>query len=174
MDEKEKLDALTIALTNESQERSFYLANAERTLNKLGKAMFLQIAEDELEHYERLKRLHETWSKKEKWPESLPLTVRGTAVRDVLRGVLDKVKDLPAGDPDDLAALRKAIDFEARGAAHYASLRDGVTDPRQKKFFDLLSGIEHEHYASLRDTEEFLTDPAAWYRAKEHPTLDGG
>ncbi len=61
MKEQENLNALEVALTNEMREREFYLKNAERTKNPVGKAMFNQIADEELEHYERLKEVHERW-----------------------------------------------------------------------------------------------------------------
>ena len=60
---KERLNALQVALNNEMKEHKFYLKNAERTKNPVGKAMFQQIAGEELEHYERLKQLHENWQK---------------------------------------------------------------------------------------------------------------
>lgn len=84
MDGEERVNALETALGNEIKEREFYLKNAERTKNPLSKAMFNRIAEDELEHYERLKQLHEKWAAKDRWPETLPLTVKQTNIRDVL------------------------------------------------------------------------------------------
>ena len=75
MDEKDRLNALEVALNNEMREREFYLKNAKRTKNPLGKAMFKQIGDDELEHYERLKQLHQKWTKQEKWHETVPLKV---------------------------------------------------------------------------------------------------
>jgi rubrerythrin len=77
------------------------------------------------------------------------------------------------GDDDDLEAVRTAIDFEAKGAKLYAELRDAVSDPQEKEFFDLLTRIENEHYLSLKDTEEYFTDPASWYRKVEHHSFDG-
>lgn len=173
MNEKERLSALEVALNNETREREFYLKNAERTKDPLGKAMFQQIADDELEHYQRLKQLHEKWSKQEKWPGTVPLKVKDTVVKDVLVDFLKKVDKSAKGDADDLEAVRTAIDFEAKGAKYYAQLRDDVSDPKEKQFFDLLSRIENEHYLSLKDTEEYLVDPASWYRKMEHHTFDG-
>lgn len=173
MDEKERLNALEVALNNEVREREFYLKNAKRTKNPLGKKMFQQIGDEELEHYERLKQLHERWEKQEKWPETVPLKVKDTVVKDVLVDLVQKVKEMPEGDDDDLQAVRTAIDFEAKGAKYYADLRDTVSDPREKEFFDLLSRIENEHYLSLKDTEEYFTDPASWYRKVEHHGFDG-
>jgi len=173
MNEKERLNALEVALNNEMREREFYLKNAKRSKNALGKAMFQQIADDELEHYERLKQLHEKWNKQEKWPGTVPLKVKDTIVKDILVDFLKKVDKTAKSDADDLQAVRTAIDFEAKGAKYYAQLRDDVSDPKEKQFFDLLSRIENEHYLSLKDTEEYLTDPTSWYRKMEHHTFDG-
>jgi len=173
MGENERLNALEIALGNEQREREFYLKHAQRTRNQVGKAMFRQIADEELEHYERLKELHDRWEKKERWPETVPLRVKDTIVKDVLKEVVEKVDETPEKDDDDLQAIMTALEFEAKGATRYAKLRDEVTDPREKEFFGLLSRIENEHYLSLKDTEEYLTDPASWYTKVEHHGLDG-
>jgi rubrerythrin len=173
MDQKDRLNALEVALNNETREREFYLKNAKRTKNALGKRMFQQIGDDELEHYERLKQLHQKWAKQEKWPETVPLKVKDTIVKDILLEFVKKVDKTATGDSDDLEAVRTAIDFEAKGTKFYADLRDSVSNPKEKQFFDLLSKMENEHYLSLKDTEEYFTDPASWYRKVEHHTLDG-
>ena len=173
MNEKERLSALEVALNNEMREREFYLKNANRTKNPLGKKMFQQIGDDELEHYERLKQLHQKWSKQEKWPETVPIKVKDTIVKDILLEFLKKV-DETKGDSSDLEAVRTALDFEAKGAKFYADLRDSVTNPKEREFFDLLSKMENEHYLSLKDTEEYFIDPVSWFRKAEHHTLDGG
>jgi rubrerythrin len=173
MNEKDRLNALEVALNNEMREREFYLKNAKRSKNPLGKAMFQQIGDDELEHYERLKQLHQKWTQQQKWPGTVPLKVKDTIVKNILVDFLKKVDKTAKADADDLQAVRTAIDFEAKGAKYYAQLRDDVSDPKEKQFFDLLSRIENEHYLSLKDTEEYLTDPTSWYRKMEHHTLDG-
>ena len=78
-----RLNALKIALKNEMNEHHFYRKNAGRTANPVGKAMFEQIAVEELEHYERLKALADCWLKDMKWPETIPLMVKETAVRSI-------------------------------------------------------------------------------------------
>jgi rubrerythrin len=174
MNEKERLNALEVALNNEMREREFYLKHAKRTKNPLGKKMFQQIGDDELEHFERLKQLHQKWTKKERWPETVPLKVKDTVVKDVLLEFVKKVDETAKGDSDDLEAVRTALDFEAKGARYYAEIRDSVTNPKEKEFFDLLSKMENEHYLSLKDTEEYFIDPVSWYRKAEHHTFDGG
>ena len=170
---EERMSALEIALRNEMNEHNFYLKNAARTANPLGRAMFEQIAAEELEHYERLKQLADNWKKDKKWPETVPLKVKDTAVRAVFGKTAQAATKAAAGDSDDLAAVRTAIEFEAKGAKFYADLRDKSTDPREKAFFGLLASIEQEHFASLKDTEEYFIDPAAWYQKHESTGLDG-
>ncbi len=170
---EERLNALQVALTNEMWEHEFYLNNAKRTLNNVGKAMFQQIAGEELEHYERLKQLSAVWEKQGKWPETVPLQVKNTVVGDVLLDVVKKSATAQKSDADDLKAIRTAIDFEAKGAAFYARLAEGSSDAKEKAFFALMAGIEQEHFASLKDTEEYFIDPSSWYRRMEKGGLDG-
>ncbi|MBN1366156.1 MAG: ferritin family protein [Syntrophaceae bacterium] len=169
-----RISALKFALENEQKERDFYLANARRTKNLAGKNMFKQIADEEKEHFDILKKLHEQWEKKKKWPSKVPLKVKKSLTGNLLKSMSDKKATRIKGNDDDLKAVRTAIDFEARGMALYAKLEAGSSDPREKAFFNLLAGIERQHFLSLRDTEEFLTDPASWYQNKGKASLDGG
>lgn len=174
MEEKQRLDAIVLALNNEMSEREFYLKHAERTGNPVGKAMFNLIADDELEHYQRLKALHETWEKNDKWPETIPLTVKQTNLKTVLRDVISAVDKMPAADVDDLDAIKTAVEFESKGIELYTGLSNASPDPKEKAFFALLAGMEREHFLSLKDAEEYLKDPSSWFTRKEHHGLDGG
>lgn len=172
---EDRLNALEIALNNEMNEHKFYLTNAERTKNSVGRAMFTQIAGEELEHYDRLKQLSEVWKKNGKWPETVPLKVKDTAVKSVFFTAAKATggKAEATGNQDELQAIRTAIDFEAKGSAFYARLRDQSTDPKEKAFFGLMADIEHEHFSSLKDTEEFFVNPGGWFQKAERSGLDG-
>jgi rubrerythrin len=169
-----RLNALKFALENEQKERDFYLANARRTKNLAGKNMFKQIADEEKEHYEVLKKLHDQWEMKKKWPATVPLEVRKSLAGSILKSLSDKKAARLKGNEDDLKAIRTAIDFEARGMALYTKLEKESADPKEEKFFNLIASIEREHFLSLCETELFLTDPATWYQNMEKPILDGG
>ncbi len=173
MEKGNDLDALEVALNNEHTEREFYLAHARKTGNPLGKSMFLMIADDELEHYERIRELHEKLKGAGKWPESLPLSVKQTKVRALIDS-LNATGQASESTGDDLEAIAVATAFEAKGAEFYAKLRDGSSDAKQKAFFALLAGIEREHYLALKDTEDYLKDPGGWLRRTERGSLDGG
>jgi len=171
---KERLDAIVLALNNEMSERDFYLKHAQRTGNPVGKAMFNLIADDELEHYQRLTAIHERWVKNDAWPETVPLTVKQTNLKTVLNEIIRAVDKMPAADPDDLDAIRTAVEFESKGIDLYTRLSTASQDPREKAFFAMLAGMEREHFLSLKDTEEYLKDPSSWFTMKERHGLDGG
>ncbi|MFA5322842.1 MAG: hypothetical protein WC373_09230, partial [Smithella sp.] len=114
------------------------------------------------------------WEKKEKWPATIPLKVKKSLAGTILKSMSDKKSTRIKGNEDDLKAVRTAIDFEARGMALYTKLEGKSGDPKEKYFFNLMASIEREHFLSLRDTEEFLTDPASWYQKMEKTSLDGG
>ncbi|MBP1747891.1 MAG: putative cytosolic protein [Deltaproteobacteria bacterium] len=171
---EQRLNALEVALNNEVRERDFYLKNAARTKNSAGKAMFDRIAQDEVEHYERLKRLHEEWAARGSWPETVPLTINQTNVRDILVATLKNIDASEPCDASDLEAVKIAAEFEEKGVIFYKDLAASSADPREKAFFELLSSIEYEHYLSLRDAEEYFENPSAWFIKVEHPMWDGG
>jgi rubrerythrin len=135
--------------------------------------MFKQIADEEKEHYEMLKKLHDKWEKQKKWPATVPLKVKKSLTKNILRALSGKRAARIEGNDDDLKAIRMAIDFEARGVALYTKLEKQSTEPKEKAFFNLLASVEREHLLSLRDTEQFLTDPASWYQNTEKTLLDG-
>ena len=170
---EERIKALEVALNNESRERDFYLKHKERTINALGKLMFATIASDEDEHYRRILELHKRLTKEGKWPETIPLQVKGTEVKAVLNKLVNSVDTSSKADLDDMEAVKIAIDFETKGEIFYSNLGKSVEDRIEKNFYELLSSIEREHRLSLEDTYEYLKDPAGWYRIKERHHIDG-
>ncbi len=170
---EERIKALEIALKNESMERDFYLKHKERTTNNLGKLMFASIAADESEHYQRILELHKKLIEKGKWPETIPLKVKGTEVKAILEKFSNAVDTSSKADMDDMEAVRIAVDFETKGELFYKKLAQEVDDPMERSFYEFLSSIEREHRLSLVDTYEYFKDPAGWYRIKERHHIDG-
>ena len=168
-----RMNALAFALENEEKEREFYLGQARKTKNMAGKNMFKQIADEEKEHHEMLKKLHDKWTEQKKWPATVPLKVKKSLAGTILKSMSGKKSARITGTEDELKAIRTAIDFEARGVALYTKLGSQCTDPKEIAFFNMLAAVEREHLLSLKDTGEFLADPATWYQHVEKSGLDG-
>jgi len=175
MDSKteERIKALEIALNNEVKERDFYLKHSKRTTNNMGKMMFATIASDEDEHYRRIQELHQRLIKEGKWPETVPIQVKGTEVKAVIQKVIDSVDASAKADINDMEAIKIAIDFETKGEKFYRDLAQRVDNPMERKFYEFLASMEGEHRVSLQDTWDYFQDPAGWLRVKERLHVDG-
>lgn len=156
MERRDRISAIEVAINNEAREQEFYLANARRTKNPLGQSTFKTLAGEELEHLERLRELYHELSEEGHWPETVPLTVGETNIKEVLASFVQREVEITESDDDDLAAIRKAMEFEAKAAKFYVEVRDQSNDPKEREFFDLLARIEREHYLALKSVEEIL------------------
>jgi len=170
---EEQIQVLEIALNNEAKERDFYLNHSKRTTNNMGKMMFATIASDENEHFKRIQMLHKRLIEEGKWPETVPIQVKGTEVKAVIQKAIDSMDTSSKADMDDMEAVRIAIDFETKGEKFYSDLAKSVDNPMEKKFYGFLASIEGEHRLSLIDTLEYFRDPAGWFRVKEKLNVDG-
>ena len=139
--------SVELALKNEKTEMEFYQHEASRSKNSLAKAMFDTLARDEEEHMNR--------------------------IRKVLDQTVSKAGSSVDHDDDDLKALEKAAEFEAKGAKFYADLAATCENPMEKNFFEFLAGIEREHRLSITDSLAYLEDPEAWMMQHGRAGLDG-
>jgi rubrerythrin len=169
-----RLKALEVALENEKREREFYLKNSKRTSHPLGSKMFAEIADDELEHFQRIQELYRRLKEKGKWPETIPFKVKNTEVRELFKETVQTLEKSAKADVDDFDAIKIAIEFEAKGEKFYEDLAGMTEDIQEKSFYQLLSSIEREHLLSLKDTHEYFRDPEGWYQTKERHSLDAG
>ncbi len=101
------------------------------------------------------------------------MKVKGTLVKDILKDFLLKAEAAAPGDNDDLKAVRTALDFEAKGEKFYRAAARRLVRPEGKGVLRLLSKMERQHYLSLKDTEDYFSDPEGWFRKKEHHGIDG-
>ena len=168
-----RMTSIELAMTNEKTEMKYYLNESARSSNPLAKKLFATLAEDEKEHMTRIKGLHEKLTGEGSWPEDVAIEVAGTRVKDVLDGLLGKTGSAEGHDDDDLAALQRASAFEDKGSKFYAELAEECENPQERKFFSFLSGIEREHYLSIKDSLFYLEDPEGWTESKERQGLDG-
>jgi rubrerythrin len=191
MEIEERIKSLEVALNNETQERNFYMKHREKTSNPIGKLIFATLANDESEHYQRIFQLHATLANDEsehyqrifqlheklkeegKWPETIPLTIKGTEIKSVLQREIDAVEQLPEMDKDELEAVKIALDYEAEGVRFYENLRDNVDDPLEKEFYGMIASMEREHFLSLQDVYEHFRDLEGRDLTEEKPHFDG-
>ena len=74
----------------------------------------------------------------------------------------------------EIDGVQTAINMEAKTLDLYRNSASAAKYSTEKEFYEALAGQEREHQLILVDYYEYLKDPASWYTAKEHHSMDGG
>jgi len=172
---KAALAALEKAMEVERQGKAFYEEAAARMQDEAGKAVFQNLAKDEVEHIRLLQAEYDQISKDSEWMELDEAKI--CEPQTPLKLFPDKREaalSLPAG-AKDVDALKLAMDFEERGFKAYKKAQKDTHDPNGKKVYAFLAKMENNHYVFLLKTHDYLTNQGTWYfDEQEFPMFDGG
>ena len=139
---------------------TFYQQAAEKTVNPIGRRVFLSVMDDEKRLLEDFRGI----------PKERHLGTRGTASTRVIKGFLKKIK----ATTDDVEALKIAMDMEKESIGLYEKLSKKVRTLKEKALLKSLLNEEQQRYAEFSDTCLFLSDSRSWFMWDEHSIMDGG
>jgi len=165
---------LELALKMEKEGREFYLKAGQKSQDQLGQKLFRALADAELEHMEKIKKIHAALIGAARWPEGETSFVKGKLPRTAFAEALDNLGRLVKATSDDLEALRMGMDLENKGLLFYLDRSGQATASGERQFYQALVAEERGHYLLLFDSYEYLTDPQAYLVRKEHHGLDAG
>ena len=154
---EETIKSIKIAPENEIKKHEFYLKHRKKTQTLVGRMMFAKIAQEENEHYHRLKDLLQELTQKGKWPETIS-KIKDTNIKTFLNDLLTKADKTTLPDAEEREAVNIAIKFEAEGYNFYIKLRDSADTELEKYFFGHLAALEHEHLISLQETRDYFNN----------------
>ncbi len=173
MSNADQLRILADAMEVERQGHAFYQEAANLVQDANGKAVFLSIAEDEVEHLKLLQAEYDALTAGRGW---LELTEARTAegAFKLFPDVRDAAFMIPDGTTDE-QALQLAMDLEQKGYTMYDTSVAQAGDPQAAALFKFLAGQENEHYVYLQETLDYLRTKGVWYfQDRERPIFDGG
>jgi rubrerythrin len=146
---------LAEALKLEADGQAFYQKMAQRADDADGKAMFEQLAADEVEHYTYIKRQADALEEGKGWkaiPE-MDLVESLDAVSLVFPPD-EKVPEKLGDNPDEEEALLFGLGIETESFALYHNSAENTKNPEAKKLFMQLAGAEHRHFEILMQRYE--------------------
>jgi len=167
-------DVLSSAIKFEEDGRNLYLECIKKTEHPWGKSLFQSLADDELEHIERLKETFETLQVSQKYTEGPLALVAEKQWKNIFEKAKGKIDAVVKATTNDCEALKLGIDFEEKGMKYYKKLSEESKNPLEKKFYQILAQEENRHFLILKDSQELLTDPSSWFEKTEKSGLDGG
>lgn len=164
-------EALSVAIQLEKDGMAFYEQASLKTASTFGKRMFLSLVEDERRHIEWL---NEACAGTTPLPDGEAGAVFRGKITTIFREATEDLHKRLDSDPDDVEAVKIAMDFEQRGYKFYEQAAADATDEGEAALFRLLAVEENGHWTILEDTYTYLTDPAQWDIRANPPLLDGG
>lgn len=187
--------ALELAMKLEKDGIEFYGKASQETAHPLGRQMFLSIVAEEEVHLRELQEMTRE-VKNHDQPRLVasaddkilqkdsdiftvkPLAVGGRSSRGNGKTLFDQaraeIRERIAGNPDELEALRIAMEMEVEGFRLYRKMAREASDLQMKAFFDFLADQENEHFQTLRNTQAYLEDPERWLLWEEEEIADAG
>ena len=165
-------EALETAMRMEKEGIEFYSKAGKQTTHPMGKQMFLSFVEDEKEHLRILKNLAAEILSKE---DLAYLQTKGPKgrLKTAFQQNKSEVKEALASNPDDIQALKIAINMETEGYKYYKETAAQTSDADIKALLLRLGKDENDHFEILQNTLTFLVSSGDWFLWEERGLLDG-
>lgn len=168
------LQGLQIAIQMEIDGKKFYLKTSAESANELGRELLQKLAAEEDVHRHNFEIIYDGISRKKAWPTTDFRPDRGQKLRTIFARASEETGATIKTAATEMDAIKMAMDMEIKSYDFYKSQSQAAAYSAQKGFYEAIAAEEREHHLILLDYYEYLKDPAAWFVAKEHSSLDGG
>ena len=156
------------ALALEFNGEYFYQRAAEATQHPQGKAMFLQLAQQEGGHVEEIGHLFSSLIGASDWAQIVAEEAANPRISEVVQQLEIAVKARGHGEvADDTQALRLAMELERRAIKFFEGLRVHTTDPALLDMIRALADEERFHYDFLQAQLDSVLNVGVWLDGAE-------
>ena len=171
MKKEELKHVLEKSLSMEKEGRKFYLEGAEKIKNSLGRRMLLRLADDELNHINKINDIFASLSKN-RLSEIQIEKPKTAEFKDIFERMKNHMQDafaeLTETGVDDSEIIHIALELEAHAKFYYEEASEKATDKTIKEFYKRLAVEEKSHYELLRNTHKYLENPALFFGMSHH------
>jgi rubrerythrin len=148
------------AIRFEIDGRDFFLKAAERAKTYVARVIFQTIAEEELDHIQRVKQIYENDTAFQKQEPSL-LTSKRSDLVNVFQEAKAQMGQTILLNADEVEAIRVALQLEFKGHEFYNHLAQEATSDFEKVFYQHLAQEESVHFSVLHQMEEAVINPTS-------------
>lgn len=156
------------AMKMEEDGRALYLEHAEKTKSPRLKSILVELAEDELKHYNLFMAMRD--GKAAKYEEGSTTKIL-SSVKNVFQAMKAEGEDLPTNG-DDRALWDKARSIEKESEKFYREKAGEVDDDNQKNILNRIADEEHRHWVALDNVIGYLDRPKQWLEDAEWSNLE--
>ncbi len=167
MDKEKALDGLKIALQTELNGIQFYKMAAGKTEDKKGKEVFTMLANDELKHFNELKRHFKSLMSSNEWAPSISLTEAQSMFKGASPIFSEELKSRVKEQHFEMSALSIGALLESNSIDFYRKMKEETDDPVAKDLFARLQKWEQNHLEAITKQLDVLKEE---YWAEQHFT----
>ncbi len=168
------MEALQIAIQMEIDGQAYYQKLSKSSDSQAGRDLFKSLAAEEDGHRQKFEEIYDAIGSRKAWPKISFEPGRGQKIRTLFIGAMERLGREVTAPATELDSINTAMEMENRSYSLYESRALVAAHDAEREFYQALAGEERGHYLTLLDYYEYLKDPAGWFVAKEHPSLDGG
>ncbi len=147
------MEEVKIALQLEKDGYKYYKKAAELCHNKYGKKMFEKLAEDEIKHLEKFRKI----------AEELFGTIEEGEVKHL--DIFEKIDF--STKVGEYSAIDHAIKFEERAYEYFRNAAGNAIDERARKLFEEIAKEEELHKELLEAESRYLHKSGTWFDYQE-------
>jgi rubrerythrin len=161
---------------------NFYVQVADRASDERGRAMFLDLANQEKDHLHLLWIEYLALEEGKGWlpyEEAMATELSFDPADPALPGE-EPPSPMPVFTPDreisvesDIAALRYGLETERISRQLYVEGAEGTSDANARQAYQFLVKQEEAHYELLQNTHDYLVKNETWWDSEEYPFFIG-
>lgn len=152
------MEEINIALQLEKDGHAFYKKAASLCKNPYGKKMFEKLAEDEIKHLEKFRKIAEE--------------IFGNFVEEKVKSIDMFGKIDFSTTSGEYATLEYAIDLEKRAYDYFKKASENAKNVRLKELFENIAKEEEMHKELLEAERNYLHKSGIWFDYQEF-LMDG-
>ena len=162
------MNVFEFAMKMETDGRTFYLEKAEKMESPWLKKILVELADDELKHYNIFKAMKEGRSAEYRDAEQ-------TKIIPTLKNVFEELKaenknfSFPA---DSKKIWEEALEIEKKSEDFYRDKATEMGSDNQKLILNKIADEEHKHWVTLQNVIRFLDRPSHWLEDAEWSHLE--
>ncbi len=148
MEKQKIIEGLKIALQTELNGVEFYKMAAEKTEDAKGKDVFRVLANDEVQHYNELRRQFQSLINSSKWQQ--PIELGELSIFEGVSPIFSEDMKLRVKDRHfEMSALSIGVLLESNSVDFYRKMQEEIDDPLAKELFARLQKWEEGHLEAI-------------------------
>lgn len=155
------MSVFEFAMKMEQDGEKFYRDLAQKTENDGLKQIFTYLADEEVKHFNLFKGMAE---RQDMDYQSADVLLES---KNVFAAMKEKGGIDVSGDVAQVEAYKQALGWEEKAYSFFKEKGEEASDPKEKKFFEMVAEEEKRHCRLIEGIIEFVTQPESWVENAE-------